>query len=490
METINELWTTAESRRQARVRDEYRSRGGELEDWPLAADDATWPTPESLRDLQVTLRAAADLQTLGLRHLLRFATGEYLLRQTHTLGTDLLARQQTAMVEVPVLDEPVPLWQVSSRLALERKRVLREALDNATTTIIQGLHPRQRQLWSHLYSTTEALGYVNLIALWETFTGVDLDAFLKSIEAILRDTEDTYRERMQWHLKRALGITLETAKRHDVLALFGRDATAAWFPRSEMLPCLDRWLLDWGWRSEEHPNLRVERRTAAPAGAWCAAIEIPEDIRLSLAPADGLQGYAQAFRETGKALLLTSFPAHAARALRCFPDPSLIEAQAELIGGLIRSPRWVQIYRQIRQPTEQLNLAQLERLFIMRRYMGKCLYERTIYEDSNLDGKEEAYRDALRKACGFSYPEAYYLYDIEPSFAALWAVRGWLLGAALRRQLHRQYADEWFREADALQALQEFWGQSPYHTVEALMAQVGAAPPNIDPVVTDLLSDL
>ena len=112
METINELWTTAESRRQARVRDEYRRRVEPIEDWPLAADEATWPTPEVLRDLHVTLRATDGAQALGLRHLLQFATGEYLLRQTHTLGAQLLAQQQTATVEVPVLDEPVPLWQV------------------------------------------------------------------------------------------------------------------------------------------------------------------------------------------------------------------------------------------------------------------------------------------------------------------------------------------------------------------------------------------
>jgi hypothetical protein len=313
---------------------------------------------------------------------------------------------------------------------------------------------------------------------------------LKPLEAVLRDTEDTYRERMQWHLKRAFGVTLETAKRHDILALFGRDETVTWFPHSETLPCLETWLHDWGWRFEEHANLRVERRTSMPGGAWCAALEIPEDIRLAVAPADGLRGYAQAFRETGKALLLASFPSQAAGALRCFPDPSLLESQAELLGGLTRTPRWVQIYRHVRQPAEGLSLAQLERLFIVRRYIGKCLYERTFYEDANLDGKDEAYRDALRKACGFTYPEAYYLYDIEPSFGAFWSVRGWLLSAHLRQQLSQRYSDEWFREADALQALQEFWGNSPYRTVEALKAQGEGAVPDVDPVVADLLSHL
>jgi hypothetical protein len=64
------------------------------------------------------------------------------------------------------------------------------------------------------------------------------------------------------------------------------------------------------------------------------------------------------------------------------------------------------------------------------------------------------------------------------------------LCAYMRRQLHQRYAEEWFREADAFQALQAFWGQSPYHTVEALIAQVGGSPPNVDAVVADLLSDL
>jgi hypothetical protein len=490
METISELFTQAEGRRRARVRDEYRRRIDPLEDWTFDADEAAWPTIETIRALQMALHVADASQALGLRHLLRFAIGEYLLRQTHIASTNLLAQQQAAVVQVPILDDPIPFWQVSSHLVGERKRVLRDAVDNAATQVIQGFDTYYREFWSALFASAEALGYANLIVLWETLAGVELDALLKWLEAILRDTEDTYRERMQWHLKRLLGIRLEAAKRHDILALFGREETAPWFPRSEMFSCFETWLHDWGWPFEERPNLRLEQRTALPGGAWCAPLEIPGDIRLAVAPADGLRGYAQVFREAGKALLLTSLPAEAAGALRCFPDPALLEAQAELFGGLMRTSRWVQIYRRIHQTEEALSLVQLERLYIVRRYIGKCLYERTFYEDSGVDGKEEAYRDALRRACGFSYPEAYYLHDLDPMFSALWNVRGWLLGAYLRRQLQQRYADEWFREADALQALQAFWGQSPYHTVEALIGQVGGSPTNVDPVVADLLSDL
>jgi hypothetical protein len=490
METITELLTLADRRRRARIRDEYSRRIGPLHEWATEADEAEWPTPGTVRDLLASFRLADASQALGMRHLLRFTIGEYLLQQTQVTSATLLAQQLSALVQVPILDEPVPFWQVNSRLALERKRVLREALENATTGVIQGFHQPSREFWSRLFATIEALGYPNLIALWEELSGVPLDDFLKPLEAILRETEDTYRDRMQWHLKRAFGIRLEVAKRHDILALFSLEEASAWFPRADMLPCLHGWLRDWGWPVEEHANLRVEQRTAIAGGAWCAPLEIPEDIRLALTPSEGLRGYAQAFREAGKALLLASWPAEVPREFRCFPDPSLLEGQAELFGGLIRTSGWVQIYRHIRQPEEGLSLARLEHLYVVRRYIGKCLYERTFYEDSALDGKEEAYRDALRRACGFTYPEAYYLYDIDPGFGSFWNVRGWMLSASIRRQLQQLYAEEWFREPDALLALQELWRQSPYRTVEALVEEVSGSPLNVDAVVADLLSDL
>jgi hypothetical protein len=490
METLNELLTQAEAWRRARLREEYRRRIGPPPDWALEGEEAAWPTPETVRDLQTALRVADAPQALGLRRLFCFTIGEYLPRQTHVSSANLLDQQQSAVIQGPILDEPVPFWQVSSRLALERKRVLREALENATTGVIQGFHKLHRELWSRLFATVEALGYPNLIALWEELSGLPLDDLLRTLEAILRETEDTYRDRMQWHLKRTFGIRLEVAKRHDILALFGSEQTAPWFPRADMLACLQHWLRDWGWQIEQYANLRVEQGTAMAAGAWCVPFDIPGDIRLALAPSEGMRGYAQAFREAGKALFLASLPAELPRELRCFPDPSLPEGQAELFGGLTRTSRWVQIYRHISQPEEGLSLAQLERLFIVRRYIGKCLYERTFYADSALDGKDEAYRDALRRACGFAYPEAYYLYDIDPGFGSFWNVRGWALCATIHRRLQQQYAEEWFREAEALLALQEFWRQSPSRPVEALMGQVGGTPLDVDAVVADLLGDL
>jgi hypothetical protein len=490
MDTITEVLTQAELRRRARVRDEYRRRIGPLQEWDVEDDAADWPTPAIVRDLQAALSAAEPSLALGLRHLFRFTMGEYMLRQTQAASATIHDRQQSAVVEVPVLDEPVPFWQMSARLALERKRVLRDMLDSTATSLIQGFQPLHRDFWTRLFGTVEALGYPHLIALWEATFGVPLDVFMQPLEAILRDTEDTYRERMQWHLKRALGIRLEEAKRHDILALFGVDETATWFPRVEMLPCLRQWLDDWGWQLDDQSNLRVEHYPRLAGGAWHAALEIPGDIRLALTPAEGMRGYAQAFREAGRSLLLASLPTDIPRELRCFPDPSVLEAQAELYGGVTRTPRWVQMYRHIQQPVEGLSLAQLERLYVVRRYIGKCLYERTFYEDAVLDGKEEAYRDALRRACGFTYPESYYLYDIDPGFSSFWNVRGWVLGAALRQQLQRLYAEEWFREPDARLALDDFWRQSPSHPFEDLIAQVSGSPLAVDAVVADLLGEL
>jgi hypothetical protein len=490
MDTLTDLLTQSEARRQARVYEAYTQRIGRAPEPRPSAEEADWLTADTLAALRTAIRAAEAPQQHGLRQVLRFLCEEYLLGQSQPLHRDLLTRQRQAVVEIPALEEAFPLWQMTALIASERKRVKRELMETASTAVIGGLNRYYRALWSHLFSVIESLGYTHPLALWEELSGVAFDTYLKPLEAILRDTEDTYREQMQWHLKRAFDIRLETAKRHDILALFGLEATASWFPAAELIPSVERWLGDWGWSSVESTNLRLERHEAVAGGAYCAPFHIPGDIRLALAPAGGLRGYAQALRETAKALLLASFPPEAPPERRCFPDPSLLEAQAELGGGLVRAPSWLSLYRQVRQPGDLLRLVRLERLFIVRRYIGKCLYERTLYEDFALDGKEEAYRDALRNACGFSYPEAYFLYDVEPGFTAFWTVRGWLLSAHLRRQLLRQYAEEWFREPDALEALREFWATSPSHTVEGLAERLGGSMMDATPVVDDLLSEL
>lgn len=490
MDTFIDLLTHCENWRQGRVYKAYSQRVESLPEPWLGDDDAAWLTAESIRDLRLSVQAAEASQVHGLRQVLRFLCDEYLYGQTLPLRDALRTRQQQAVVDVEAMEEPFPLWQASGLIASERKRIKRELMEEASTAIISGLSPHYRTLWSQLFSAIELLGYSSPMGLWEELSGVAFDDYLKPLEAILRDTEDTYRDQMQWHLKRAFDIPLERARRHDVLALFGLEETASWFPQADLIPCLERWLDDWGWSVADVTNLRLERHASVAGGAYCAPFRIPTEIRLALTPTSGLRGYAQALRETGKALCLASFPHEAPTAWRCFPDPSLLEAQAELGAGLVSTPRWLTIYRQVLSPRELLTRAHLERLFIVRRYIGKCLYERTLYEDFVLDGKEEAYRDALRKACGFSYPEAYHLHDSEPGFTTFWSVRGWFLAAHLRQQLRRQYADEWFREPDALEALRDFWASSPYHTIETLVERLGGSMLDVTPIVADLLSEL
>ena len=487
MESITAVLARAENQRRVRVRQGYRERVGGPQELLPASDGDEWLTRELIQAVQSALRISEPSQLPGLRHLLRFLTEEYFYRHTYTLRDSLIAQQRAAILQVPTVEETVPFWQVNARMAGERKRAARELLEQATTQHIRELTPRYRELWSRFNATVEELGYPHLMACWEEVSGVRMDDLTKPMEAILRETEDTYREAMDWYLMRALGIRLAQAKRHDILALFRFEAVEPWFPGSDLIATVERWLRDWGWDIAEHANLRLERHHLLPEAAWCAAVEIPQEIRLLLAPIGGMQGFARTLHQAGQALLLASFPADAPLELRSFPDPSLLEGQAQVCEGLVRDPLWVEIYRHVRQPAEALRLAHVERLFIVRRYIGKCLYERALYEDTMLDGKDEAYVDAMRRACGFSYPDAYFLYDVEPGFASFWRVRGWLLGGYVHHRLSQQYTAEWFRLPEALGALQELWYQSPSLTVETLVERVGASPLDVGPVVADLL---
>src|SRR5262245_38640486 len=99
MESIIDIVRPAEMRRRTRLRDEYSRRIGPLPEWAFEADAAEWPTLGTVRDLQAAFRGAEASQALGLRHLLRFAIGEYLLRQTQIPSANLLEQQRSSLVQ-------------------------------------------------------------------------------------------------------------------------------------------------------------------------------------------------------------------------------------------------------------------------------------------------------------------------------------------------------------------------------------------------------
>ena len=73
----------------------------------------------------------------------------------------------------------------------------------------------------------------------------------------------------------------------------------------------------------------------------------------------------------------------------------------------------------------------LDRLFRLRRHLGRFLYTRYLYTTNSLAGASEAYRDIMMDACQVDYPQEYYLLDWDWQYTSLTALRGWSLTYAL-----------------------------------------------------------
>ena len=110
----------------------------------------------------------------------------------------------------------------------------------------------------------------------------------------------------------------------------------------------------------------------------------------------------------------------------------------------------------------------LDRLYRLRRCLGRFLYTRYLYTANSLAGASEAYRDIMMDACHVDYPQEYYLLDWDWDYTSLTVLRGWSLTAALLEALHEQFAADWFRNPEAGEWLRQYWYSALGERVEDL----------------------
>jgi hypothetical protein len=187
------------------------------------------------------------------------------------------------------------------------------------------------------------------------------------------------------------------------------------------------------------------------------ALHIPDEIVLSYAQVGGLKG-AEAFASaSGRALLWAYTSPELPLSSRVLGDPALLDSNAQLLAELIADPRWLHHHFRLSVDQNYTAWRCLDRLYRMRRHLGRFLYTRHLYTTKSLAGAGEAYRDIMMDACHVDYPQEYYLLDWDWEYTTLTLLRGWSLTYALQRVLGEQYAEDWFRNPDAGEQLRQYW---------------------------------
>jgi hypothetical protein len=423
-------------------------------------------TSATLEALQRLRTEAPASHQESLQRLRAWALAMHVRNALLPLQREIQARQRTAVCLVD--GEPIPLRASFAAMATETRRDRRTAIEAAVRLQLQELNALFEAQFTACTALTEPLGYASLEALWTDIVPTAPAALQDVATQILASTHEVYMDLLTWAVRRRLDLPPGQLRRHDMLALFTFPDYQAYYQPGTVVPGLQRCLREMGLAPEVGGRLAWRERSAHFGPPAALALHIPDDIVLSYAPVQGLQG-AEAFaRASGRAFLWAYTSPDLPLIQRALGDPALPESNAQWLAELVADPRWVSHYCGVTVDQNYAAWRCLDRLYRVRRHLGRFLYTRHLYTTTSLAGAADAYRDLMMEACHVEYPQEYYLLDWDWDYTTLTVLRGWSLTAALLGALRAQFAAEWFRHPDAGEWLRQYWESAVGERVEDL----------------------
>jgi hypothetical protein len=405
------------------------------------------------------------------RELVRFAVEGLFGQATKAEAEELARRETTAKVEVDGTE--LGFREASAAQANATDPARREALELARLEVTEReLNPLLIEAHERAASLARELGWASTLAMCEELSGMDLNALGEQADAFLAATEELYEPVVGPELRSQLGVGLDGLRRADMPAFFRARGFDDGFPGERLLPSLRRTVAGMGVENGR-VQIDAERRPTKSPRAFCAAVLVPDEVHLVIAPIGGRDDYEALMHESGHAYHYS----HVNRALpfeeRCLGDNSVTEGYAFLMQHLTSDPEWLGSVIGLPDPGPVLAFARASRMVFLRRYCAKLGYELALHADGRAPAEHAAdYADRLGRAVRVDWPGATWLSDVDPFFYAARYLRAWAFETRLRRLMTDRFGGRWFAEPEAGELLRSLWSRGQAGTADELLAEL------------------
>jgi len=478
---------------EALSREEYLTRSGLKDESRAAAVRerfASLASRSAFQEVRAASQEAEGDEARRLRFLAEFLGTNRVEYQVRDASDRLTTAEagQTIVVD----GERIPLRSVEARIKNEPDRSRRAALESARLSAVAELTGLRREILERSHEEAQHLGFAGYTPLCRELSGIDLPALRELTQPILTRSLDMYRDLLGWYLRRRVGVESSGARRHDLLRLFRAPEFDASLPPHALREAAEAPLRRMGIDPQAGGRIRIddEPRPKKTPRAFVATPRIPDEVILVVRPGGGPDDYAAFLHELGHALHYAYTDARLPVEYRRLGDPSLTEAFAFLLDGLLRERGWLRRFVGVARPADLLRFTALHKLYFLRRYAAKLAYELLLHEEGATPRSADVYRELLAGATLVDWPRELYLADLDPFFYAARYLRAWIFEAQLRDLLRERFDEEWYRNDRTGPFLLALWREGQRHTVEELATELGLGPLSLDPLLTQIGADL
>jgi len=445
------------------------------------------------RDLALNLKdrwknASSDDEKRTYKHLHQFAFFGFignLNKKTH----EELSKLQNSM-KIEVRGEEIGYHSVFPRLKNEPDAELRFEIDEKATGLEVELNELRMQNWKNVNSTYRDFGYESYRDGCRKTFQIDYEWLEGELNKFLDETEDEYVKAFDKLSNERLGYPISDAKKCDIAYLMRGEAWDDWFPKDGMVETCTKFMSDMGMAPEAVPQviLDVEEREKKRPRAFCAAVRPGKEVYVCLRPMGGMNDYTTFLHEMGHAYHFAHTDSELPSELILIGDSATSEIYAFLFNYLPIDPLWLKTYLGIDDPSDFLEFQRLQKLYFLRRYASKFLYELELHKDYKMETRSGLYSKYLDRGLKAKHRDENWLNDLDASFYSAGYLRAWIFEVQLRDYLKGEFGDDWWRNKKAADVLKEHWRTGRMYMPEELSERICGCPLDLGPIKREVFT--
>ncbi len=394
--------------------------------------------------------------------------------------------------KVAVNNETIPYRELRSKLYNEKDAEKRKALYTAADPVLDKLNVKYLETEKLNQSEAKKLGYPSYVAMCEDLKFLRFEKFKELARNYLQKTDELYAGLLKERVEKELGVSLENFYRYDILRLFKAENFDKYFPEKNMIPLLTQTLKNMGIYLNKQKNLKIdmEKRPKKNPRAVCFPVRVPGDVRLSIKPVGGLEDYISVFHEMGHGQHFAN-TSEKKFEFQQLGTNAVTESYAFLLEYLLSDPYFMKRYFTLspEETKEYFKFRAFERVYIVRRYAAKFLYELLLHSGDNHQPPEKMYSKYLSDALKYGplpSDEKRYLDDVDANFYVVDYVQAWFLEAMLKQRLREKFGNEWFMKKEAGNYLRTLWAHGQKLTGKELAQKLGFSDVAPDALVKEI----
>lgn len=390
--------------------------------------------------------------------------------------------------KVKVDGQTMVYFELAPKIAKEPLFGKRELYDDAAGKVVLGVNARQLAVLKQEVKLIKSLGFDGYIDYFSKAKKIDYAKFAQVVKSLIKETDEIWGKVIQKVSLEVFGRPFKNMRACHMGYLRSISMYDDYYPQGKVVSTFERWLEDCG-LSDLLTRIKIDDapRPNKNPRAVCYWPKPPTEVHLVIKPIGGEQDFEAMFHEGGHALHGAAVDNDLPYSLKTLAHSNaLTETYAFILENLVFNPNFLTTYLGVSAFTGSRIKwqAYFVNLMMLRRYLGKFLYEYEMFAKNKLAAGPGVYAKSLQATTGFVTKKLNYLVDMDRGFYSSEYLRAWLASSQIEDFLVKKFGEKWFVNKKAGEFLRRLYARGVSDEVEDVVKRLGYKPWDVSLLVS------